>query len=234
MITIIDYGMGNVGSIKNMLKKIGHDSIISSNKSEIEIASKLILPGVGRFDKAIENLINLNLSELLKEKARDGTPLLGICLGMQLLANKSEEGMIDGLGLVPGEVKKFNLLAPFKVPHMGWNEVNYNSNSVLFKGFEQFENARFYFVHSYYFQCTLKENNIGETIFSHTFTSVVQKGNIFGVQFHPEKSHIFGMELLKNFAGILPNSKDEIPSHKFQIPNSKNENPKSKIQNPNF
>lgn len=202
MITIIDYGMGNVGSIKNMLKKIGYDAIISSNKIDIDNASKLILPGVGRFDTAMENLNSLDLSELLKQKAADGIPFLGICLGMQLLANKSDEGMIDGLGLIPGEVKKFNLQAPFKVPHMGWNEVNYRSDSILFKEFQQFEEARFYFVHSYYFQCTSKETSIGETTFSHTFTSAVQKGNIFGVQFHPEKSHIFGMGLLKNFASI--------------------------------
>lgn len=194
--------MGNVGSIKNMLKKIGHDAIISSNKGDIDKASKLILPGVGRFDTAMENLNTLNLSELIKQKVDEGTPLLGICLGMQLLANKSEEGIIDGLGLIPGEVKKFNLQAPFKVPHMGWNEVNYDPNSIIFKGFNQFEEARFYFVHSYYFQCTSKENSIGETTFSHTFTSAVQKENIFGVQFHPEKSHIFGMALLRNFASL--------------------------------
>jgi glutamine amidotransferase len=203
MITIIDYGMGNVGSIKNMLKKIGHDSIISSNKVDIDNASKLILPGVGRFDTAMENLNNLNLSQLIKEKVMEGTPLLGICLGMQLLANKSEEGIIDGLGLIPGEVKKFDLQAPFKVPHMGWNTVNFNNNSVLFQQFQQFEEARFYFVHSYYFQCTIKEYSIGETSFSHNFTSAVQKGNVFGVQFHPEKSHVFGMGLLKNFAELI-------------------------------
>jgi glutamine amidotransferase len=202
MITIIDYGMGNVGSIKNMLKKIGHNSIISSSLSDIEKASKLILPGVGRFDSAMENLNTLQLCDTIRQKAATGIPLLGICLGMQILANSSEEGTNSGLGIIPGEVKKFNLKSPYKVPHMGWNKVECNLDSEIFNGFSQFEEVRFYFVHAYYFQNTLSENCVGKTNYSHPFTSAVQKGNTFGVQFHPEKSHIFGMALLKNFAGL--------------------------------
>jgi len=202
MISIIDYGMGNVGSIKNMLKKIGYDSIISSDKNVIADASKLILPGVGRFDTAMDNLNNLNLAELIIEKSTIGTPLLGICLGMQLLADKSEEGKNQGLGLIPGDVIRFKVDFPYKIPHMGWNNVNYNKESALFKGFEQFDETRFYFVHSYYYKCVNNEHSIGETNYPNVFTSAIQKRNTFGVQFHPEKSHVFGMELLKNFASL--------------------------------
>ena len=202
MITIIDYGMGNVGSIQNMLKKIGHNSIISSSISDIEKASKLILPGVGRFDSAMENLNTLQLCDTIRQKAATGFPLLGICLGMQILANSSEEGTNSGLGIIPGEVKKFNLISPYKVPHMGWNKVECTLDSAIFNGFNQFEEVRFYFVHAYYFTNTLSENCVGKTTYSHPFTSAVQNGNTFGVQFHPEKSHVFGMALLKNFAAL--------------------------------
>lgn len=202
MITIIDYGMGNVGSIKNMFRKIGYEALISSDKKDIGEASKLILPGVGRFDTAMGNLGNLDLTDLIKEKAGNGTPLLGICLGMQLLAENSEEGSSKGLGIIPGNVQKFSLESRYKVPHMGWNKLYYPPDSPLFKGFDQFEETRFYFVHAYYFNCSFTENVLAQTTYSHTFTSAVQKGNTIGVQFHPEKSHVFGMSFLKNFAVI--------------------------------
>lgn len=199
MITIIDYGMGNLGSIHNMIKKIGFQSEITADVEAIRRASKIILPGVGAFDKAMSNLDNLGLIGLIREKAAAKTPLLGICLGMQLLANGSEEGVLPGLGLIRGKVKQFVLPPGYKVPHMGWNTVDYNRESPLFEGFEQFEEARFYFVHSYHFVCDEERYVSGRTDYGAAFTSAVQSGGVYGVQFHPEKSHKFGMQLLRNF-----------------------------------
>jgi glutamine amidotransferase len=201
MISIIDYGMGNLGSIQNMFKKIGVPSVITSDKEMILNSEKLLLPGVGSFDRAISNLQDLDLIEVIQKKANDECPMLGICLGMQLLANKSEEGTLPGLGLIPGEVKYFNLPSVFKVPHIGWNLVKYQS-SPLFLNFDTFDETKFYFVHSYYFECLNPSHTIGVTDFGGDFTSVIQKGNIYGAQFHPEKSHKFGMLMLKNFSEI--------------------------------
>jgi len=203
MITIIDYGMGNLGSIHNMIKKIGFQSEITDNAERIRAASKIILPGVGAFDKAMSNLENLNLIELIRQKATAKTPLLGICLGMQLLANGSEEGVLPGLGLIPGKVKQFVLSSGYKVPHMGWNTVDYEQESPLFEGFERFEEARFYFVHSYHFVCDDERHILGRTDYGAAFTSAVQSAQVYGVQFHPEKSHKFGMQLLKNFIELV-------------------------------
>lgn len=199
MITIIDYGMGNLGSIQNMIKKIGYRSIISSEFSEIANADWLILPGVGKFDKAMSNLADLGLIDLIRQKADDGIPLLGICLGMQLLATDSEEGVLSGLSLIPGHVRKFNFDAGLKVPHMGWNLIDYNGECPLYRGFDQFEETRFYFVHSYHYCCDQSAHSASFTYYGFPFTSSIWKGNIFGVQYHPEKSHKFGMKLLTNF-----------------------------------
>lgn len=199
MLTIIDYGMGNVGSIINMVKKAGVKSELTSDLNTIRLAQKIILPGVGSFDRAIENLESLHIKEAIIEKALSGTPILGICLGMQLLADSSEEGVLPGLGLIPGRVTKFHLPSPLKVPHMGWNSVSFNSGCPLFKSFEDFEETRFYFVHSFYFKCTSSDHEIGVTSHGFPFTSCVQNNNIFGVQFHPEKSHKFGLRLFNNF-----------------------------------
>ena len=201
MIAIIDYGMGNLGSIQNMLKKIGVPSVITSDQEIILNAEKMLLPGVGSFDKAMSNLEELDLIETIKFKAREKFPVLGICLGMQLLANKSEEGKLSGLGLIPGEVKHFNLPSPYKVPHMGWNLVKYKE-SPLFMNFETLEEARFYFVHSYYFACENPLHSIGVTNYGDDFSSVIQKDNTYGAQFHPEKSHKFGMLMLSNFSNL--------------------------------
>jgi len=201
MISIIDYGMGNLGSIQNMFKKIGVPSVITSDKEMILNSEKLLLPGVGSFDRAISNLQDLDLIEVIQKKANDECPILGICLGMQLLANKSEEGTLPGLGLIPGEVKYFNLPSVYKVPHIGWNLVKYQS-SPLFLNFDTFDETKFYFVHSYYFECLNPLHTIGVTDFGGDFSSVIQKGNIYGAQFHPEKSHKFGMLMLKNFSEI--------------------------------
>lgn len=191
--------MGNLGSIQNIVKKIGYESQITSDLEVISNAEKLILPGVGSFDRAVQNLQERNLIDMIKKKANDGTPLLGICLGMQLLANSSEEGTRNGLGLVPGKVMKFNLPTNFKVPHMGWNIVDYNKNCALYSGFEVFEETRFYFVHSYHFVCDNPNHSAGITNYGNKFTSSVHCKNIYGAQFHPEKSHKLGMLLLKNF-----------------------------------
>ncbi len=201
MITIINYGMGNLGSIKNMMKKIGVDSIITNRKDDIATADKLILPGVGAFDKAMVNLEKLGLITLLNKKVlEDKVPILGICLGMQLLAKTSEEGIKKGLGWIDGNVLKFNLDKTLKVPHMGWNRVYPKKESVLFKN--MYPEPRFYFVHTYYFKCNNKEDILATTVYGGEFVSAVNKENIFGVQFHPEKSHKFGMKLLENFAKL--------------------------------
>lgn len=202
MITIIDYKMGNLGSIANMLKKIGYQSKITDNINEIQNAAKIILPGVGHFDMAMNNLKNMGIIEVLNRKAiEDEVPVLGICLGMQLLAEKSEEGQLSGLGWIKGEVKKFSFNTEYKhlkVPHMGWNTVHQQKKNSLF--IDMYPDPRFYFVHSYHFECQSEEDILTTTNYGYSFTSSVAHKNIMGVQFHPEKSHKFGMLILKNFA----------------------------------
>jgi len=204
MITIIDYKMGNLGSIQNMLIRIGEKSIITNNIKDIEKANKIILPGVGSFDKAINNLNALNLIEIIKRKANDEKiPILGICLGMQLLSEKSEEGILTGLALIQGEVKKFNFMDPvkkYKIPHMGWNIVKKVKSSPLTDNIA--EDSRFYFVHAYHFVCYRETDILLTTDYGYEFVSAVANDNILGVQFHPEKSHRFGMQLLKNFVEL--------------------------------
>lgn len=202
MITIIDYGMGNLGSISNMIKKVGGNCRFVNSKKDIESSEKIILPGVGSFDQAIKNLKSLELIDPIKESAQKGIPILGICLGMQLLADSSEEGYLPGLGLINGRVIKFKDDIGVKIPHMGWNLVNYNDKSFLFNDFNTFEETRFYFVHSYYFNCQLESNIASTTNYSLQFASSIINNNIFGVQFHPEKSHKYGAKLLKNFIDL--------------------------------
>ena len=204
MITIVDYGMGNLGSIRNMLKKIGEPSIITSAKKDIIEADKLILPGVGAFDRGMKNLDDLDLIAVLNDKVLDKqTPLLGICLGMQLLAEKSEEGVRNGLGWIDAEIVKFefsNNENSLKIPHMGWNTIKFRNRKTLFDKMP--DDSRFYFVHSYHIKCAQPDNILTETIYGYSFVSSVQRNNIFGVQFHPEKSHKYGMRILSNFVGI--------------------------------
>lgn len=197
MIVIIDYGVGNTGSIKNMLKKIGVDVTISSDLDTLLSASKLILPGVGSFDNAMSKLHNLGMVELLNQKVIiEKTPFLGICLGMQLLAKHSEEGSLKGLGWIDATVEKFNL-SNYKVPHMGWNIPHIKKASALSTNLPG--ESRFYFVHSYFFKPGNEKDILMTADYGRSFVAAIEHENILGVQFHPEKSHVFGLALLKNF-----------------------------------
>lgn len=204
MLTIIDYGMGNLGSIKNMFKKIGCEALITSDINQIESATKLVLPGVGAFDHGMKHLQELNLIDVLAMKVlSQKTPFLGICLGMQLLGKSSEEGQLPGLAWIAAEAKRFNFTELDKklpVPHMAWNLIRPKKQSILLKNMH--EDARFYFVHSYHVVSEAAENCLATTNYGYEFVSMVERENIFGVQFHPEKSHRFGMQLLKNFVEL--------------------------------
>ena len=201
MVVIIDYEAGNIGSIRNMLKKIGVDAVISSNPEVIDKATHIILPGVGSFDFGMQKLNDLNLVDALKRKCREEkTPTLGICLGAQLMCNSSQEGNLPGLGWIDAEVKKFPSLVNgtrYAVPHMGWEIVSMVKTSNLILHLPQ--PARFYFVHSYYMECLDSGDRLMQSQYSLTFDSAFERGNIIGVQFHPEKSHKFGKQLLTNF-----------------------------------
>jgi glutamine amidotransferase len=200
MITIVDYGMGNLGSIQNMLNKIGTESIITNDLEKIYQAEKIILPGVGAFNRAMHNLTNLKLLPVLNKIVLEKQiPLLGICLGMQLLSNSSEEGNVRGLQYIDGEVTKFRFSkdSKLKIPHMGWNTVDFKKKNSLIEDMPA--ESRFYFVHSYHFKCKDQNNVLTTTNYGYEFASAVVKDNIYGVQFHPEKSHKFGMQLLINF-----------------------------------
>jgi glutamine amidotransferase len=200
MITIIDYKTGNLGSIQNILKRIGEESVITSDKDEIARATKLILPGVGAFDTGMRNLSGLNLIDVLNVKVKvDKVPVLGICLGMQLLSRGSEEGSLPGLGWIDADSIRFRFAnsLEYKIPHMGWNFIKQHKTSKLFES--MYTDPRFYFVHSYFLRVHDMEDILTSTTYEMEFTSAVERGNILGVQFHPEKSHKFGMKLLKNF-----------------------------------
>lgn len=197
MVVIIDYGLGNLGSIANMIKKIGYKSETSSDLNKIKNADKLILPGVGSFDKAMQNIEALGMVSLLNERViNEKVPILGICLGMQLMTKYSEEGRRHGLGWIDAQTTKF--ISPnLKIPHMGWNIIKHKKSSKLFDEFES--EKRYYFVHNYYVEANQNDDILTTTPYTHNFVSSFEKGNIIGCQFHPEKSHKFGMTLLKNF-----------------------------------
>jgi len=204
MIVIVNYGLGNSGSILNMLRKIGcHDAVISSDPSDLLTASKLILPGVGHFDKGMANLASFGFMEPLKKRVLGGgVPILGICLGMQMLAKGSEEGVREGLGFIRGQVIHFRLNdeRSLKIPHMGWNRVEFVRRNPVAAGLE--DESRFYFVHSYHMVCEDAEDVLATTEYGYEFVSAVSCGHILGVQFHPEKSHRFGMTFLKNWTSL--------------------------------
>jgi glutamine amidotransferase len=199
MIAILDYDMGNVASIKNMLEYLGFNAIITKDYEILNRSTHLILPGVGSFDQGMKNLHSNKLIEYLKDTKK---PLLGICLGMQLLGIDSEEGSEKGLNLIPFHNVKFKFSKKdLKVPHMGWNTIHLiDESNHLLKGMTS--NDRFYFVHSYYANPIDEKTSIISTNYGIDFTSGVNQNNIYGVQFHPEKSHQFGMKLLKNFGEI--------------------------------
>ncbi len=199
MIVIVDYGLGNLGSIQNMIKKAGGSSVISSDPKDIEKADKLILPGVGAFDNGMSNIKKMGLIDVLNTKVlKQKTPVLGLCLGMQLFAKSSEEGKLPGLAWIDSVNLRFNFDdTRLKVPHMGWNELELKKKSALFDGMP--EEKRFYFVHSYHMACNDKADILATTNYGIDFVSAIQKGNIFGTQFHPEKSHKFGLMLFRNF-----------------------------------
>jgi glutamine amidotransferase len=214
MLVIVDYGVGNLASIKNILKKIGEEAVISSDASVIAQAEKLILPGVGAFDTCAGKLSASGLLPVLNEQVLvNKKPVLGICVGMQLLTRGSEEGTLPGLGWIPGEIVKFDpqkfdlqesdpqkpgsQKAPVKIPHMGWTEVHLNKPSGLFS--DMYDEPRFYFVHSYHPRLDNEADALVYADYGYRFAAGMEKDNVMGVQFHPEKSHKFGMKLLQNF-----------------------------------
>lgn len=206
MIAIVDYGMGNIGSVANMLRKIGTECVVAGEPASLRGARKLVLPGVGAFDQGMTNLRERGLVELLNELVVERRiPILGICLGMQLLTRGSEEGTLPGLGWVAGQTVRFPGThggAPLRVPHMGWNTVRARPSSPLFAKWESGRPTRFYFVHSYHVVCDEADVMSSEATYGSSFCASIEREHIFGVQFHPEKSHQFGMRLLRNYAEL--------------------------------
>ncbi len=204
MIHIIDYGLGNVQAFVNLYKRLGIDCVRARAADDLAGATHLILPGVGAFDHAMELFdasgMRAPVERLVQE---DKLPLLGICVGMQILAQSSEEGSLPGLGWVDGRVKGFEnnpASAHLPMPHMGWNDVLPVAGSPLFKGFE--DDARFYFLHSFYFDCANAGDSVARSAYGFDFDCAVRSGQVYGVQFHPEKSHHWGTALLKNFSEL--------------------------------
>ncbi|MCI1733399.1 MAG: imidazole glycerol phosphate synthase subunit HisH [Bacteroidales bacterium] len=203
MIRIINYGLGNIDAFINIYKRLNIDVAIASVADDLNDADKLILPGVGAFDAAMICLNNSGMRKRLDYLVKERhIPIVGICVGMQIMANKSEEGTLDGLGWIDAEVKKFSKIDAcegLQIPHMGWNSVECN-NDPIFSFLPS--NPRFYFLHSFYFSCFCKDNVIATSTYGLEFTSAARNGNIYGLQFHPEKSHGNGIQILKNFANI--------------------------------
>jgi len=201
MIAIIDYGLGNVRAFANIYTKLNIPFVIVQNTSELKKAQRIILPGVGAFDYAMGLLEKSGMKNMLDDMVQGlGVPVLGVCVGMQMMAASSEEGEKPGLGWVDGQVKKFKTedSLPIIIPHMGWNNVQPLNDSILMEGLDSA--SKFYFLHSYYFNCTSKNEILASTNYGGKFTCAVNRNNIYGVQFHPEKSHQWGEKLLENFA----------------------------------
>jgi glutamine amidotransferase len=201
MITIVDYGMGNLRSVQKGFEKLGHSALITSDKAAVRQADRLVLPGVGASADAMRELIARDLVEPLREFAGSGKPFLGICLGLQLLFEVGHEGgRHEGLGILPGEVVRFAPRPEYKVPHMGWNQVDLRRPAALLEGIP--DGAYMYFVHSYYAVPSDTALVAAETCYPDPFAAVVGRDNVFATQFHPEKSQSHGLRLLKNFAEL--------------------------------
>lgn len=205
MIKIIDYGMGNLRSVQKSLEGVGYKAEITSDPDKVKKASGVILPGVGAFADAIDNLKSGGMADAVKHIVKEGKPLLGICLGMQLLMTVSEEnGLYDGLGVIEGQVLKIpsqQTRSTLKVPHMGWNAVTINTEHRLISGIE--DNSYFYFVHSYYVKPDNEKYIVTNTNYGIDYCSVIAKDNVMGIQFHPEKSSSLGQKILKNFGEMI-------------------------------
>ena len=204
MITIIDYGLGNIQAFVNVFKQLHIPVVVAQNADELLHASKIILPGVGAFDHAMKKLNDSGMRQVLDELVLNKKiPVLGICVGMQMLADSSDEGKLLGLGWIKGHVRNLNSktgVVDLPLPHMGWNDVSPTSNIHLLCDFKV--DTRFYFLHSYFFECQNSEDSIATSSYGIEFTCAIAKDNILGVQFHPEKSHHFGVNLLRNFAEL--------------------------------
>ena len=204
MITIIDYGLGNIQAFVNLYRRLDVAVRVARASADVESAERIILPGVGAFDHAMELLEQSGMRPSLDAVVGAGqVPVLGICVGMQILATSSEEGKLKGLSWIDGAVRKLDVAranAPIRLPHMGWNDVVPLERGGLFAGLES--DARFYFLHSYYFACANRADELAQTDYGGPFASAVRRGNVYGVQFHPEKSHHFGVRLLQNFAEL--------------------------------
>jgi glutamine amidotransferase len=200
MICIIDYGLGNILALRNVYERLNIPVCVARTADELAGSSKLILPGVGSFDYAMERLCASGMGGAISTRVlKQGMPVLGICVGMQMLAERSEEGRRPGLSWIPGAVRRFDS-ATLALPHMGWNDVVATCPGGLFRGIGQ--DARFYFLHSYYFACEDSANSLAVADYGGRFTCAVNRQRIYGVQFHPEKSHHWGVQLLRNFAEI--------------------------------
>ena len=200
-VLIVDYGMGNLASVKRAFEECGSPVFISDDPADINSATKIVLPGVGSFDLAVKNMKSTGWFDALKEAATiKQIPLLGICLGMQLLADKGEEhGQSEGLGLIPGEVLKLDV-SPLRTPHVGWNEIKQTNDCDILNNLE--DGTDFYFVHSYHFKTNTPDHSIAVTPYGDDFTSIVANENVWGTQFHPEKSGLAGFQILRNFIGM--------------------------------
>lgn len=204
MVTIVDYGSGNINAIVNIYEKLKVDYCIASTPEQVTGAHKILLPGVGAFDETISKLDSTGFRRVLdNEVLENKVPIMGICVGMQILANSSEEGTCKGLGYIKGKVKKINadlISQKPKLPHLGWNSIEVLKNSDLLKDIDSV--FGFYFLHTYYFECEDQSNILATSNYGATFASAVNRENVFGIQFHPEKSHHNGVKLLHNFANL--------------------------------
>jgi glutamine amidotransferase len=199
-VSLIDYGLGNLGSVVNMLKRVGAESRLVRTPEEILASDRLLLPGIGAFDTGIRLLTEQGVVSAIREFAASGNPLLGICLGMQLLLDASEEGVAPGLGLIPGTSTRLTEQPGVRVPHMGWNHAVVTCDDPLMAGLDA--ESRFYFVHSYQVVPTRDDDMLAVTDYGGPFASMIRSENVMGAQYHPEKSHAFGMRVLSNFAAL--------------------------------